>query len=44
MEWTGVWAKIDLKTVVGEDEWCIEVAQDHFLCLALIVDVWNIGF
>jgi len=40
----GVCVKINLRAVLGEDEWCIEVAQDHFLWLALIVGVWNSGF
>jgi len=40
----GVCVKINFRTVVREDEWCIEVAQDHFLWLALIVGVWNSDF
>ena len=40
----GVYAKINLRTVVGEDEWCIDLAEDNLLWQALVLGVLNIGF
>lgn len=39
----GVYAKMNLRTVVVEDEWCVQLAQNNFLWQALVSDVLTSG-
>jgi hypothetical protein len=44
MEQMRVYAKMNFRAIVGEDEWWVELTQDNYMWQALLLGVLNRGF